>query len=64
MWLRKLLFLNSVCVTIVVSLNDPYDMRSEFHGVIVGVVVRTFVPYLCISCQGTPRILGTRGALV
>ena len=37
--LRKLLFLHSVSVTMVASLNDPYDMCSELHGVIVGVVV-------------------------
>ena len=41
----------------VVSLNDPYDMCSELHGVIVGVVVQMFVTYLRISCQGTPTTL-------
>ena len=34
----KLLLLHSVSVTMVSSLNDPYDMCSELHGVIVGVV--------------------------
>ena len=40
----------------VASLNDPYDMCFELHGVIVGVVVRMFVTRICIYCQGPPEL--------